>query len=168
MWFKDQRRWKVKRRVSERRIIWSKDASYQDINPQLKPVPSPPPPGSLPPPTKILNTKNDGGGGRGQEEPFTDNDHSDPGANWWELALRRVLWNQFLFSCRSTFEEDRSPSSKPLVTYVFRLWGLIFGNLTTQLLKLNSFVLSKNLGEILFSNLYILYKLSFKRYSVRN
>ena len=85
---------KSERRLSERRIVWSKDASYQDINPKLKPVPSPPPPGSLPPPSKIPDTKNDVGGGRGergQEEPFTDNDHSDPGANRWELAPRRVF-----------------------------------------------------------------------------
>ena len=32
-----------------------KDASYQDINPQLKPVPSPPPPGYVPPP--LQNTR---------------------------------------------------------------------------------------------------------------
>ena len=60
---------------------------------------------------------------------------------------------------RSTKTEVRAASL--LVTYVFRLWGLIFGNLTTQLLKLNSFVLSKNLGEILFSNLYIFVQIVF-------
>ena len=144
------------------------------IRPETQPVPSVPSPTSylLTSPQQNTGHKEWSGwplGGRGRvKRTFNDDDHSAPGVGRWELPLRRVLANHFFFSCRPTFDEDRSPSSKPLVTYVFRLWGLIFGNLTTQLLKLNSFVLSKNSGLILFSNSHILHKLSFKRYSVRN